>query len=107
MVHDLVADPKTVVRAYRVRLRDLSEPSDLSPVIIAVAHDDYVWLADKLNAMPAPAGPSSTFDRRSSRNHAVQTCVIGASRGLPIRAALLVYSQIPSGSFFSKKTCEK
>jgi UDP-N-acetyl-D-galactosamine dehydrogenase len=57
MVHDPVADPGTVERAYGVQLRDLSELSDLSAVIIAVAHDDYASLGgDGISNMLAPDG---------------------------------------------------
>jgi UDP-N-acetyl-D-galactosamine dehydrogenase len=57
MVHDPVADPKTVERAYGVKLCDLSALSDLSAVIIAVAHDDYASLGgDGISKMLAPDG---------------------------------------------------
>jgi UDP-N-acetyl-D-galactosamine dehydrogenase len=57
MVHDPVADPKTVERTYGVKLCDLWELSDLSAVIIAVAHDDYASLGgDGISNMLAPDG---------------------------------------------------
>jgi UDP-N-acetyl-D-galactosamine dehydrogenase len=57
MVHDPVADAATVERAYGVRLRDLSELSDLSAVIVAVAHDGYASLgSDGIGKMMAPGG---------------------------------------------------
>jgi UDP-N-acetyl-D-galactosamine dehydrogenase len=57
MVHDPVADPKTVERAYGVKLCDLSELTDLSAMIIAVAHDAYASLGgDGISKMLAPDG---------------------------------------------------
>ena len=57
MVHDPVADPQTVERAYGVKLRDLSDLSDLSAVIVAVAHDAYASLGgEKMSAMLATDG---------------------------------------------------
>jgi UDP-N-acetyl-D-galactosamine dehydrogenase len=57
MVHDPVADPATVERAYGVKLCGLSEMNDLSAVIVAVAHDEFASLGgDKLSAMLAAHG---------------------------------------------------
>jgi UDP-N-acetyl-D-galactosamine dehydrogenase len=57
MVHDPVADPATVERAYGVKLCGLSEMDDLSAVIVAVAHDEFASLGgDKLSAMLAAHG---------------------------------------------------
>jgi UDP-N-acetyl-D-galactosamine dehydrogenase len=57
MVHDPVADPATVNRAYGVKLCGLSEMNDLSAVIVAVAHDEFASLGgDKLSAMLAAHG---------------------------------------------------
>jgi UDP-N-acetyl-D-galactosamine dehydrogenase len=57
MVHDPVADSATVNRAYGVKLCDLSELSELSAVIVAVAHEDYASLGpDGIGNMMATDG---------------------------------------------------
>ncbi|HET8535431.1 MAG TPA: UDP binding domain-containing protein, partial [Sphingomicrobium sp.] len=57
MVHDPVADPKTVEKAYGVELCDLDQLTDLSALIVAVAHDQFSALdGERLNAMLAPDG---------------------------------------------------
>jgi UDP-N-acetyl-D-galactosamine dehydrogenase len=57
LVHDPVADPATVRRAYGVELRDLADFTDMSALIVAVAHDSYAALAGpKLGDMLAIGG---------------------------------------------------
>ena len=57
MVHDPVADPKTVEKAYDVELCDLGELTDLSALIVAVAHDQFSVLdGARLNDMIAADG---------------------------------------------------
>jgi UDP-N-acetyl-D-galactosamine dehydrogenase len=57
MVHDPVADPETVDRAYGVTLRHLGDLTDLSALVVAVAHDKFGALdAARLSQMLAADG---------------------------------------------------
>ncbi|HWI76031.1 MAG TPA: nucleotide sugar dehydrogenase [Sphingomicrobium sp.] len=57
MVHDPVADRDSVQRAYGVELCDLTELTDLSALILAVAHDGFAALDGKqLSGMLAEDG---------------------------------------------------
>jgi len=57
MVHDPVADPKSVEKAYGVELCDLDQLTDLSALIVAVAHDQFSALdGARLNDMIAADG---------------------------------------------------
>ncbi len=57
MVHDPVADAETVEKAYGVKLHDLEELSNLSALIVAVAHDQFSDLdGARINEMLAADG---------------------------------------------------
>jgi UDP-N-acetyl-D-galactosamine dehydrogenase len=57
MVHDPVADPATVRRAYGVELRDLADFTDMSAIIVAVAHDRFASIgAPQLGEMLGTGG---------------------------------------------------
>lgn len=57
IVHDPVADPKTVKSAYGVDLKALDQFEDLSALVVAVAHDDFAGIDDeRLNRMIASNG---------------------------------------------------
>jgi UDP-N-acetyl-D-galactosamine dehydrogenase len=52
LVHDPVADPATVQRAYGVELSDLADFTDLAALVVAVSHDDFQSLdAERLSEM--------------------------------------------------------
>jgi UDP-N-acetyl-D-galactosamine dehydrogenase len=57
LVHDPVADPETVKKAYGVELCDLEQMKDLSALIVAVAHDQFSAIdGAQLSAMLAQDG---------------------------------------------------
>jgi UDP-N-acetyl-D-galactosamine dehydrogenase len=57
MVHDPVADPETVRRAYGVEMHGLDDLTDLSALIVAVSHSEFAHLGEeKLGEMLAPDG---------------------------------------------------
>ncbi len=57
MVHDPVADPATVQRAYGVELSDLADFTNLAALVVAVSHDEFQSLdGARLSDMLTPEG---------------------------------------------------
>lgn len=56
LVHDPLADPATVKRAYGVELSPIEEFRDLGALIYAVPHEEYAELEPKLEDMTASDG---------------------------------------------------
>jgi len=57
LVHDALADPSEAEQYYGVRLCDQKELTDLSALIVAVPHRDYLGLSmDEIKAMLVPEG---------------------------------------------------
>jgi UDP-N-acetyl-D-glucosamine/UDP-N-acetyl-D-galactosamine dehydrogenase len=56
IVHDPLADPVTVRRAYGIELASIDEFRELDSLVYAVGHDDYRALAERISEMVGHGG---------------------------------------------------